>query len=110
MGQLFFVKIDVEGYEPHVLRGLRRLVPYLSFEVNLPEFKQEGLECVEQLANIAAAGRFNYAIDCGQGLVLDNGYHYASSSKFSTHVQSQVLRCSGGLPTLHNGRDGRLLG
>lgn len=70
-GPPFFVKIDVEGYEPYVLRGLRRAVPYLSFEVNLPEFKQEGLECVEQLANIAAAGRFNYVSDCGQGLVLD---------------------------------------
>jgi len=67
----YFVKIDVEGHEPHVLRGLKRPVPYLSFEVNLPEFKQEGLECIELLGNIAADGKFNYVVDCGQGLILD---------------------------------------
>ena len=70
-GSPVFVKIDVEGYEPHVLRGLKRPIPYLSFEVNLPEFKQEGLECIELLGNIAADGKFNYAVDCEQGLVLD---------------------------------------
>lgn len=70
-GLPFFVKIDVEGYEPYVLRGLRRPVPYLSFEVNLPEFKQEGLECIDLLGNIAPDGKFNYAVDCGQGLILD---------------------------------------
>ena len=67
----YFVKIDVEGHEPHVLRGLKRPVPYLSFEVNLPEFKQEGLECIELLGNIAADGMFNYVVDCRRGLILD---------------------------------------
>ena len=66
-----FVKIDVEEHEAHVLRGLKRPIPYLSFDVNLPEFKQEGLECIDLLGNIAADGMFNYAVDCEQGLVLD---------------------------------------
>lgn len=69
-GVPFFVKIDVEGHEPNVLRGLKRPVPYLSFEVNLPEFRQEGLDCVDLLRNIAADGMFNYVVDCAQGLVL----------------------------------------
>jgi FkbM family methyltransferase len=67
----FFVKIDVEGYESKALRGLRRPVPYLSFEVNLPEFRTEGLECIELLRRLAADGTFNYAADCQRGLVLD---------------------------------------
>lgn len=46
-GEPFFVKIDVEGYEPQVLRGLKRPLRYLSFEVNLPEFKAEGLEFLD---------------------------------------------------------------
>jgi FkbM family methyltransferase len=75
----FFVKIDVEGHEPHVLRGLKRPVPYLSFEVNLPEFRQEGLECIELLRNIAADGKFNYVVDCGHGLVLDK---WVTSNEF----------------------------
>jgi FkbM family methyltransferase len=66
----FFVKIDVEGHELSVLRGLRRPVPNLSFEVNLPEFRPEGLQCVAFLGNLATDGKFNYAADCRQGLVL----------------------------------------
>jgi FkbM family methyltransferase len=69
-GVPFFVKIDVEGHEPSVLRGLRRPVHYLSFEVNLPEFRTEGLECVELLGRLAPTGRFNYSADCQAGLAL----------------------------------------
>ena len=66
-----FVKIDVEGYEPNVLRGLQQSVPYLSFEVNLPEFKPEGIECVELLGRLDANGKFNYAASCNKGLALE---------------------------------------
>lgn len=70
-GSPVFIKIDVEGHELQVLRGLKRAVPYLSFEVNLPEFRQEGLECIELLGQIAGEGEFNYVVDCKRGLVLD---------------------------------------
>jgi FkbM family methyltransferase len=70
-GVPFFIKIDVEGHEPNVLQSLQRPVPYLSFEVNLPEFKQEGLECVELLRRVAPDGKFNYAADCRHGLALE---------------------------------------
>ncbi|MGE0704977.1 MAG: FkbM family methyltransferase [Vicinamibacterales bacterium] len=69
-GAPFFIKIDVEGFEIAVLRGLTKAVPYLSFEVNLPEFRTEGLACVERLASIAREGQFNYAIDLRRGLEL----------------------------------------
>ena len=86
-GLPFFVKIDVEGYEPSVLRGMKRPVPHLSFEVNLPEFRPEGLQCVDLLAGLDSNGRFNYAVDCRRGLVLDE---WAAPSDFS-----RVLReCS----------------
>ncbi|MFZ1974670.1 MAG: FkbM family methyltransferase, partial [Candidatus Acidiferrales bacterium] len=60
-GLPFFIKIDVEGHEPSVLRGLHSAVPYLSFEVNLPEFAPDGQECVGMLDRLAAGGTFNYA-------------------------------------------------
>jgi FkbM family methyltransferase len=69
-GLPFFVKIDVEGYEVNVLRGLRQAVPYLSFEINLPEFKPEGLQCIELLDSVDSAGEFNYAVDLCRGLSL----------------------------------------
>ncbi len=70
-GVPFFIKIDVEGHEPSVLRGLHRPVPYLSFEVNLPEFKMEGLQCVSILNEIAPHGEFNCAVDCRYGLMFE---------------------------------------
>jgi FkbM family methyltransferase len=65
-GRPFFIKIDVEGHEPEVLRGLTQPVPYVSFEVNLPEFRDEGTVCVERLHGLAPEGVFNYTVDCRQ--------------------------------------------
>lgn len=67
-GAPFYIKIDVEGHEANVLRGLHSPVPYVSFEVNLPEFKPEACQCVELLDGIRAGGQFNYAADCRRGL------------------------------------------
>jgi FkbM family methyltransferase len=69
-GPPFYIKIDVEGYEPAVLRGLRTAVPYVSFEVNLPEFRSEGRHCVDLLHAVKATGLFNYAADAQSGLAL----------------------------------------
>jgi len=70
-GLPFFVKIDVEGYEVNVLRGLHCPVPFVSFELNLPEFEPEGQECIELLDRVAAGGSFNFAADdCLQGLAM----------------------------------------
>jgi FkbM family methyltransferase len=86
-GSPFFVKIDVEGHELNALRGLRYPVPYLSFEVNLPEFREEGLRCIEVLGRLATDGQFNYASDCKYGLVLDS---WVNQQEFS-----QLLDCCG---------------
>jgi FkbM family methyltransferase len=59
-GDPFFIKIDVEGAELDVVSGLKRPVPYLSFEVNLPEFLDEGCTCVTTLHRLTERSRFNY--------------------------------------------------
>jgi len=76
-----FVKIDVEGYELNVIRSLRRPVPYVSFEVNLPEFRPEGIQCVELLGQLAPEGEFNYSVDCEQGLALDRWLNASDFAK-----------------------------
>ena len=70
-GSPYFVKIDVEGHELGVLRGMDRPVPFLSFEVNLPDFLEEGIECIRRLRELRAASRFNFAgPEIGEGLLL----------------------------------------
>jgi FkbM family methyltransferase len=73
-GVPFFIKIDVEGHELSVLRGMRQPVPYLSFEVNLPQFRTEGLECVQVLGRLAQDAQFNYSLDCRRGLARDGWF------------------------------------
>jgi FkbM family methyltransferase len=68
-GAPFFIKIDTEGHEINVLRGLSQPVPFLSFEVNLPEFRDEGLACIDLLEQLVPEGTFNYSIGDRPALV-----------------------------------------
>lgn len=70
-GRPFYIKIDVEGYEAKALEGLKTPVRYVSFEVNLPEFMPEALECAELLEKLTGQGRFNYTSNCQEGLFFD---------------------------------------
>lgn len=56
-----FCKIDVEGYEVQVLRGLNRPLPMLSFEFSR-EFLDDARTCMERLAALGSV-EFN----CGLG-------------------------------------------
>jgi FkbM family methyltransferase len=62
-GRPSYLKIDVEGHELEVLRGLRQAIPLISFELNLPEFRPEGLACVDLLEQINPSIEFNYVLD-----------------------------------------------
>jgi len=84
-GRPHFIKIDVEGYELNVIRGLRHPVSCLSFEVNLPEFRPEGLECVRVLAALASSSEFNYSEDCQCGLALQR---WLGPDEFSAELRS----------------------
>jgi len=84
-GRPFYIKIDVEGYEARVLRGLRSTVPYVSFEVNLPEFKPEAVQCAELLEGVGAGGQFNYTADCRDSLASP---HWLSKEAFLKALNS----------------------
>jgi FkbM family methyltransferase len=90
-GSPFFVKIDVEGYEASVLRGLKRPVPFLSFEVNLPEFRPEGLECVKLLEGLAADGKFNYSADYQRGIALGKWLDAQAFSQVLEHCTETTI-------------------
>jgi hypothetical protein len=66
-------------------------VPFLSFEVNLPEFRSEGIECIHSLSRIAPDGEFNYVVDCREGLILKQWLPCKEFSKaFETCQESSV--------------------
>ncbi|MFZ0962483.1 MAG: FkbM family methyltransferase [Terriglobia bacterium] len=90
-GVPFYIKIDVEGHEPSVLRGLQHPVPYLSFEVNLPEFRPEGLECVDLLGRLDAGGAFNYTSDTERGLAEKRWLDRGEFSQFLDHSPDKTI-------------------
>lgn len=68
-GMPSFIKIDVEGYEPQVLRGLTSPPPALSFEFT-PEFLESTAKCVARLAALGMT-QWNYSVNESMVLSLD---------------------------------------
>jgi len=54
-GKPRFCKIDVEGFELNVLKGLTQPIPYISFEIAERNF-EAAVKCVEHLDSIAQVG------------------------------------------------------
>jgi len=48
-----YIKIDVEGYEYEVIKGLKNSITLISFEVNLPDFLNESIKIIEYLAALS---------------------------------------------------------
>jgi len=69
-----FIKIDVEGNEKNVLKGLSHAIDYVSFEVLLPEFLQEAIDCMDLLMALNKNYRFNYAVE--EKIVLAHPMEY----------------------------------
>jgi FkbM family methyltransferase len=59
-GKPKFIKIDVEGYELNVLRGLTSKINYISIEFN-PELCENTVECIQYIDNLNIGNNvFNY--------------------------------------------------
>lgn len=64
-GKPDFVKIDVEGYELEVLKGLSQPVPLLSFEYT-PPFYKDAAACLDHLVGLGMK-EYNYRDGDGWG-------------------------------------------
>ncbi len=56
-----FIKIDVEGWEPQVLKGLSRRIAFLSFEALLPDGLAALEECFRLIRQLDPGAVFNIA-------------------------------------------------
>ncbi len=61
-----FCKIDVEGYEEHVLKGLTHPIPYISLEYTIPERLDQCFSCLDQLSKLGAF-ECNYTVGENMG-------------------------------------------
>ena len=57
-----FCKIDVEGFEFQVLKGLHQPIQYISLEYCVPELKTNLHDCINYIHGIAPSAVFNYSI------------------------------------------------
>lgn len=62
-GRPDFIKIDTEGHEEEVLKGLTQKIPFLSFECLLPDFRNELNNCLKEIDRIDDTALFNIAQD-----------------------------------------------
>ncbi|MCF8242420.1 MAG: FkbM family methyltransferase [Melioribacteraceae bacterium] len=62
-----FIKIDVEGYELEVLKGLSQPVGCISIEF-IPERLEQSFRCIDYLSKLGSA-EFNYSLN--ESMVLD---------------------------------------
>lgn len=67
-----FIRIDMEGYELNVLKGLSMPITHLSFEYYIPEHFSSLENCVQRLVEIDANVDFNYSVGENLSLVLVN--------------------------------------
>lgn len=74
-----FIKIDVEGYEDAVLRGLSRPVKALSFEFTTI-MRDTAIACIERLA-LLGDYRYNFALGETQRLSFGNWLSDADMAK-----------------------------
>ncbi len=89
-GVPIYIKIDVEGYEYEVIQGLETAVPLISLEANLPEFKQESVNCITYLSNISK-DKYVFNFTTNNSFILINFVPMNEAVKFITTTELRYL-------------------
>lgn len=71
-GKPHFIKIDVEGFEADVLKGLSVAIPIMSFEYTTPEQTHRLYECLDLIQALDAAYQCNYSAGENNRFLLEN--------------------------------------
>lgn len=60
-----YIKIDVEGFEYQVLKGLNQAVPFISIEANLPQFREETIWSIHRMQTLSPDVQYLYSTSEG---------------------------------------------
>ena len=83
-----FIKIDVEGFELEVLKGLFVPIKMISFEYAVPEQTNHAIACIKRLCSINPEIKSNYSVSDSmiysmeKWLIADEMIRYLSSDIF----------------------------
>jgi FkbM family methyltransferase len=92
-GKPAFCKIDVEGYEYKVLKGLSKSVGTISFEFTpTKEFIDSAMDIVKHLATIGEV-KFNYSLGESMTLALENWVTPEAISKILPTLPQKTSFC-----------------
>lgn len=94
-----YIKIDVEGFEVDVIRGLSCPVNTISFECNLPDFADEAVECVNLLCDICSDYCFNFFVSDHSFALTSNdwlsGSEVIKAIRFAMLPYVEIAACLG---------------
>lgn len=88
-GEPKFIKVDVEGFELEVFKGLKHKSGIVSFEYNIPELQEEMIACMQQLNNIGYEW-FNFSK--GETLIMSE--NWLTLNEFLLKLESRELKMS----------------
>jgi FkbM family methyltransferase len=91
-GKPSFIKIDVEGYELEVLKGLSQAIKLISFEYTVPEQTEKAIECISQIEKLNKNIQCNYSSGESMQFSLP---HWISSQEMKEFIKSEQFIKSG---------------
>ncbi len=91
-GRPAFIKIDVEGYELEVLKGLSNPIGMICFEYTVPEQTQKAIECIKIIQQINPYIECNYTSGAGMEFTLAN---WQEPGQFMSTIKSREFILSG---------------
>lgn len=75
-GKPAFIKIDVEGFEVEVLKGLSGAVNMICFEYTIPEQTENVFQCMRQIHALSASYRYNFSLEETNSFTFDDWKTY----------------------------------
>lgn len=80
-----FCKIDVEGFEFEVLKGLSKNISYISLEFMTPENREIVTNCLKYLHKLNANIEINYSIGDTLQMTLSTWLNYDNATTYFEH-------------------------